>query len=318
MSRRWRSSGLTRGCAGFTLAELAIAMVIVGLLLASAFIPFSAQIELRAIADTQRTMEGIREALIGFAQANGRLPCPAIPGTATGAVDATTLEPAGVEDTNPYPATATAVCRRTLGVIPWSTLGVPETDSWSRRFTYRVSPAYADFYDIAAASPWATATTTTPASAGNQTAASPSLPCAPSPAPATPASFALCTVGDIAVFSPTEATRTATPTAAIAQGIPAVIVSHGKNGYGAYQTTGVQMLLPVGTHELANVTGTPAATPTSWFASYAYYSRNYSAYAGTCSDTVISSSPFCEFDDVLAWISPSTLVARMVSAGKLP
>lgn len=307
-------------CAGFTLAELAIAMVIIGLLLASAFIPLSAQVELRAIADTQRTMDGIREAIIGFAQANGRLPCPAIPGTATGAVDGTTSEPAGVEDTNPYPASATAVCRRALGVVPWSTLGVPETDSWGRRFTYRVSPAYADYYNVAALSPWETKTTTTPASPGNQTAASPTLPCATvNPAPAAPTSFALCTVGDIAVFSPTEATRTASPTAAIAKGIPAIIVSHGKNGHGAYQAfSGIPMANPTGAHELANVTGTPAATPTSWFASYAYYSRNYSAYAGTCSDTATGATPFCEFDDVVTWISPSMLISRMVSAGKLP
>lgn len=313
MSRPCDRGRSRMGCAGFTLAELAIAMVIIGLLLASAFIPLSAQIELRAISDTQRTMDGIREALIGYAQANGRLPCPAIPGTATGAVDATTLEPAGVEDTNPYPATATAVCRRTLGVIPWSTLGVPETDSWGRRFTYRVSPAYADFYDIAAASPWATATTTAPASPANQAPA-----CAPNPAPATPASFALCTLGDIAIFSPTESSRTAAPTAAVAMGIPAIIVSHGKNGFGAFQSSGIQLPNPGGAHELANVTGTPAATPAGGFASYAYYSRTYSPSAGTCNDTVISASPFCEFDDVVAWISPSTLVTRMVSAGKLP
>ena len=56
--------------AGFTLAELAIALVIIGILLASSFIPLSTQMELRAISDTQRSMEAIKEALIGFAQAN--------------------------------------------------------------------------------------------------------------------------------------------------------------------------------------------------------------------------------------------------------
>ena len=293
------NSAIAAGCAGFTLAELAIAMVIVGLLLASAFIPLSAQIELRAISDTQRTMDGIREALIGYAQANGRLACPATGTTATGAAGA------GVE------LLAGNVCTSAVGVVPWATLGVPETDSWGRRFTYRVSPAYAD---LNAALTWETKTTTAPVSPANQTTA-----CAPNPAPATPTSFALCSLGDIAVFSPTESTRTAAPTAAVAKGIPAIIVSHGKNGYGAYQAfTGIQIPVPGGAHELANVTGTPAATPTGGFASYAYYSRTFSASAGTCSDTVIGASPFCEFDDVVAWIPPSTLVARMVGAGKLP
>jgi prepilin-type N-terminal cleavage/methylation domain-containing protein len=298
------NSAIAAGCAGFTLAELAIAMVIVGLLLASAFIPLSAQIELRAISDTQRTMDGIRESLIGYAQANGRLPCPATGSIATGAANA------GVE------LLTGNACTSALGVVPWATLGVPETDSWGRRFTYRVSPAYADLY---AALTWETKIDTVPVSPGSQSANPPSLPCASvSPAPAA-ASFALCTVGDIAVFSPTESTRTAAPTAAVAKGIPAIIVSHGKNGYGAFQAfTGIQIPVPGGAHELANVTGTPAATPTSWFASYAYYNRTFSASAGTCSDTVIGASPFCEFDDVVAWISPSTLVARMVGAGKLP
>lgn len=289
--------------AGFSLAELAIALVIIGLLLASAFIPLSTQVELRSISDTQRSIDAIREALIGFAQTNGRLPCPASGSIATGGTNA------GVEQvTGNY-------CTSAVGVIPWSTLGVPETDSWGRRFTYRISPAFADAY---AASTWATATTNTPASAGNQTAASPTLPCSPSPTPAA-ASFALCTVGDIAVFNPTESSRTASPTSPAAKGIPAIIISHGKNGYGAYQPNGVALPSPTGTHELANAGGSATATPTSWFASRAYYARTYSPYAATCSDTAnTAGTPFCEFDDIVAWISPSTLIARMVSAGKLP
>ena len=75
---------------GFTLAELAIAFFIIGLLLAGAFMPLSSQVEVRNIADTKRTMDQIREAIIGYAQANGRLPCPARGATATGRTDSTT------------------------------------------------------------------------------------------------------------------------------------------------------------------------------------------------------------------------------------
>jgi prepilin-type N-terminal cleavage/methylation domain-containing protein len=310
MNVRPSSRAIAKKCAGFTLAEIAIAMVIVGLLLASAFLPLSAQMELRNISDTQRTMDAIREAIIGFAQANGRLPCPANGSTATGAATA------GVEQTTGNFCTAAADGLGAHGVVPWATLGVPESDAWGRRFSYRVSPAYAD---LNAASSWETLTTNTPASAGNQNPGGPSLPCAPSPAPVTPTSFALCTVGDIAVFSPTAATRTASPTAAIAKGVPAIIVSHGKNGYGAFQAvSGLQSVSPTGVHELRNVTGTPTATPTGWFASYAYYSRIQTTQATTCSDTAVGASPFCEFDDVVAWIPPATLVTRMVSAGRLP
>jgi len=62
---------------GFSLVELAVAVAIIALLLAGALIPLSTQIDVRNSADTQRGMESIRDAIVGFAQANGRLPCPA-------------------------------------------------------------------------------------------------------------------------------------------------------------------------------------------------------------------------------------------------
>src|SRR5712671_4311276 len=75
---------------GFSLVELAVALAIIALLLAGALIPLSTQIDVRNSADSQRTMESIRDAIIGFAQANGRLPCPANGGTPAGTVDTTT------------------------------------------------------------------------------------------------------------------------------------------------------------------------------------------------------------------------------------
>ena len=62
---------------GFTLIELAVVLLILGALFAGILIPFTTQVELRRVADTQKTLVEIREALIGFAAAKGRLPCPA-------------------------------------------------------------------------------------------------------------------------------------------------------------------------------------------------------------------------------------------------
>lgn len=62
---------------GFTLTELAVVMVIVALLIGGMLLPLSAQQDIRARQDTDRTLSDIREALVGFASANGRLPCPA-------------------------------------------------------------------------------------------------------------------------------------------------------------------------------------------------------------------------------------------------
>lgn len=286
--------------AGFTLVELAVAMVIIGLLLAAAMIPLSTQVELRNAADTRRTLDQIKDAMIGFAQVNGRLPCPASGAIATAATNA------GIESMTGN------VCTAAYGVVPWSTLGVPESDAWGRRFSYRVSPAFADNN---AAGTWATATSTSPASLASQAGCT-----IPSPTPSTPASFALCTVGDMAILNPTDATKS--PTTAVAEGVPAVIISHGKNGYGAYQSNGIQISGTSGNHEAANnsggvdsntVTGLSLSTQRSWV----YYTRASMSASTGCSDTT-AGVPMCEFDDILMWISPSTLVARMVSAGRLP
>jgi type II secretory pathway pseudopilin PulG len=64
-------------CGGFSLAELAIVLVVVSLLLGGLIVPLTAQVESRRIADTKQVLDQAKEALIGFAVANGRLPCPA-------------------------------------------------------------------------------------------------------------------------------------------------------------------------------------------------------------------------------------------------
>src|SRR5258706_13853987 len=62
---------------GFSLVELAVALAIIALLIAGALIPLSTQMDVRNVPDTRRSMEPLREAIIGFAQPNGRLPCQA-------------------------------------------------------------------------------------------------------------------------------------------------------------------------------------------------------------------------------------------------
>lgn len=62
---------------GFTLTELALVLLIVGLLLGGMLMPLSMQEDVRRGADTQKTLNEARDALIGFALANDRLPCPA-------------------------------------------------------------------------------------------------------------------------------------------------------------------------------------------------------------------------------------------------
>jgi prepilin-type N-terminal cleavage/methylation domain-containing protein len=103
---------------GFSLVELAVAVAIIALLLAGALIPLSTQIEVRNVADTQRTMESIREAIIGFAQANGRLPCPADGSIAAGAPNAG-IEPPLVANSCPTANSASCTAINGAAVPCW-------------------------------------------------------------------------------------------------------------------------------------------------------------------------------------------------------
>lgn len=322
---------------GFTLTELAIAFFIISLLLASAFMPLSSQVEVRNIADTKRSMDQIREALIGFAQANGRLPCPARGATPSGQIDEEVRIPAaffqaGAEQYD----SINKRCYTALGVVPWSTLGLTEADAWGRRFTYRVAPAFADAIYVStdpatkrtwqsrANIPGGSQDITSIVSPGDQTPTCPSssFSAEPSPVP-TQSSFALCSLGDIAVLTRSESDHGVFT--ALGTGLPVVVISHGKNGNGAWPsgghpTPGANLVRRAeanfGTDELANSSGTTTKTPTGSYLSYVFYSRNQTPSASTCDDT--SGTAFCEFDDIVLMIPASTLVARMVSAGRLP
>ena len=265
--------------AGFTLAEMAIVLVIVGLLLTSVLSTVSTQLDARNIAETQSRLNQIKEALIGYAQANGRLPCPADGTLATGATGAG-QEPALVSNSCPTAAK--------YAVLPWATLGVSESDVWGRRFTYKVS---SDFSDAISG--------TTTYGCGATT---------PVPTP-TLSTFALCAQGTFTIRTRTATAAGKDPGTPVSN-VPVVIISHGKNGYGAYTPGGTQYSVPSTSgyvDEPANATAT----------STTFYSREQSPQTSTCSDTA-ANTPFCEFDDLVAYIPANVLVTKMVAAGKLP
>jgi prepilin-type N-terminal cleavage/methylation domain-containing protein len=122
-----------RSLAGFSLIELAVVLLVVGLLLAGVLIPLSAQLTAKNVKDTTNTLLEIREAIIGFAAANGRLPCPAKADLPTDT---------GIED-----PVGTGDCSHSLnGYVPAATLGIGPTDSqgfaldaWGNRIRYSVT-----------------------------------------------------------------------------------------------------------------------------------------------------------------------------------
>lgn len=116
---------------GFTLVEMAVVLVIVGLLLGSLIVPLSAQMDQKAYGDTQKTLADVKEALVGFALSHAAgdgkpyLPCPDTDGD-------------GQEN-----RTASA-CTSAEGGLPWVDLGLAALDSWNNRYRYRVTAAFSD------------------------------------------------------------------------------------------------------------------------------------------------------------------------------
>ncbi|MFN3564520.1 MAG: hypothetical protein ACK4V1_00850 [Burkholderiaceae bacterium] len=181
--------------------------------------------------DTERLLAQARQALLGFAAINGRLPCPAQPGLATGAPGA------GLE----RPPTAAGCTGGQLGVLPWATVGLPELDAWGRRFTYRVSALHSR--TVIARPPVQYGCTVPPA------------------VPPTQAAFALCSPGDNEV-------RVSAAGSALVSGAPAVIVSHGPNGAGARLPSSAALAASIDPDEQENHDGDAIfveRTPTAAF-----------------------------------------------------
>jgi len=119
---------------GFSLVELAIVLVVAALLASSLLTPLAAQNESRRIAETKRSLNEVRDALLGFAIAFGRLPCPA-KSAAT-----------GIEAGGSTTACLSGGSGAAGGYVPAITLGLAPSDdqgylldAWGGRLRYAVS-----------------------------------------------------------------------------------------------------------------------------------------------------------------------------------
>ena len=115
---------------GFTLVEVSIVLLIVTILLGYTIAMFPVQQELKQYRQAQKEVKEIKEALIGFAQINGRLPCPALPSSQG--------REAGGGGSN---------CTRYQGFVPATTLGISGrlngdrllVDPWGNPYRYAVT-----------------------------------------------------------------------------------------------------------------------------------------------------------------------------------
>ncbi len=129
----------------FSLIEVMVALVIVTILLSGLALPLAAQLALRRTDETRRQLDEAKEALLGYAAAHGRLPCPAT---------AATL---GLESFAPGEDAASGGCAAFYdGFLPGATLGLAPLDAegfardaWSSRIRYAVFGAGATVNGVA-------------------------------------------------------------------------------------------------------------------------------------------------------------------------
>ncbi len=117
-------------CQGFTLLELSLVLVVLGIL-ANMFIqPAGSQVEIARQQRTDHILDTVEQALVGFAIAHARLPCPA------------DWQGPAIEKT-------TCGSNNNYGLLPAITLGLPGArdargallDGWNQPIHYAVSAA---------------------------------------------------------------------------------------------------------------------------------------------------------------------------------
>ncbi len=105
---------------GFSLIEISIVLVIIGLLLGGILTPLATQQEVRDIKATQQILADTQLAIYGYAYGTGFLPCP-------------DTNADGLEDF------AAGNCAALQGDAPWSTLGSRDGDKFrGNRLGYRI------------------------------------------------------------------------------------------------------------------------------------------------------------------------------------
>ena len=128
---------------GFTLIELTVALVVIGLLVAGAAKAFDIYMKKLRVDTTKARISEIEDALRLYVHENGRYPCPA-------PIDAARDSAAYAQETNCAGAPAAGVSdvsghagrRVRIGAVPARALGIADTvmtDGWRNRFTYAVS-----------------------------------------------------------------------------------------------------------------------------------------------------------------------------------
>lgn len=276
---------------GFTLAELAIVLVIVSFLLGGTMAMISAQTEQRYWNDTQSRLEAARDAILGYAIANGRLPCPAMyqDATSVGTEVRQASGVCGIAGDNTYDYYGGVIAPITYGLLPAVTIGYQPVDTqgfaqdaWGNRIRYAVSRRTAP---ITTSDNFTNRATLIANYRANVAISGPVLP----------DDLVVCASATGIAAGPPGSCGAPAPGPNWVTGgttVVAILYSPGKNG---------RSPAALGADEAANENR--AATNDAVFVSH------------TPAPTGAAGG---EFDDQVLWISVGTLYAKLIAAGVLP
>lgn len=130
--------GMRAVVSGFSLLEMAMALVILSLMMGWLMKPLRVQHGLQAYQQTEQRLYTAQQALIGHAMIYHYLPCPD-----------TDQPPDGWEN-----VLANQSCASDEGSLPWQQLSLVATDAWGRFFRYRADSTFthhAQWFSVSAA-----------------------------------------------------------------------------------------------------------------------------------------------------------------------
>lgn len=265
---------------GFSLVEMAIVLLILGLLIGGLLQPLSSQMEASRIKDTQTQLNNITDVLYGFAATNGRLPCPAFAGSAGGE----SLIGVVGRCSNPYDG---FVPGRLLGIGPLDTNGYV-LDAWGKPIHYAVA-------DLMSTTNFTYPITGIPDQLTNRgikyylDGTSVGLP-------------ALGSLSNQFLSICNSATGLTNPNSAYTSSGKIRLCGPAAN---TMSSDALALLFSTGPNQ-GRATGTDEAENLNGDAAFVFKDRTEAAAAGGA------------FDDLMVWIPRSLLVSKMINAGQLP
>ena len=244
---------------GFTLVEMAVVLLIVAMLIGGGLSVVSTQIEAQKFKDTQKALEDAKESLLGYAASHSEVAAPSTHPYLP-CPDKTTAPGAGTANDGIEDRTPAGTCVVTIGAEAEGNL------------------------------PWVTLGINGTDAWGNRIRYRVTQVFANSQT-----GIRLTNTGTLTV----NTLNNLGVTVAAATSVPAVVLSHGPNAWGAISANGQAIPAP----PIANVNETQNANADNTFVS---------------NTPVIAGGTGGEFDDIVGWLPASLIFNRMLQSGKLP